>query len=604
MKSLIRGISLFPALVSGDNIRRLIIDGEVGNISTDPYAVAMLYCRARSDNDPYVCGLICSGSLIAPNVVLTAAHCIRDPSTPFKDPTLDITYSKTYVLMGSYDYDTDDWNTQSKVVRVKKALYQGFGRNVRFQFDGDIALLELEECVSPVAGRIELAKVATKATEPVGGKCEDVTVVGYGQISNAPVEINDADGKRRHISNKLHSFEACRDSYVAAAMGWNKANEAEVTDDVTYTIIPDNYICTGGSSLDSVCFGDSGGPTVSDAPGGGVQVMGVTSFGFGSVCTLSADYSTKVSFYASWIKDRMQNDFATCPGFDIKNSFASWPVEEWSGDDLSYQYRESRCGILDSSKWQCLSGECLDVSRVCNGSRDCKDGSDEDSKLCSYVKKGKSAVVMLAATPKVSMDDELEALIESKAETLEKYASLNVKAFINLANPTVDGHTTRSAAKMVIVGIMKARAQATRPKADERYWKGNFEAPAVKSSCSDSVSAVQSSIDYAKGQNTINDQWNADPVSSACSSMLSCTGSVTIRGYSDMIDFCNRFMEYIAGNSTLVSYASSFGPTFNASCPSDSIRTVPQGPADRRNNGAAMTPFSALMMAVLVFATM
>jgi hypothetical protein len=157
---------------------------------------------------------------------------------------------------------------------------------------------------------------------------------------------------------------------------------------------------------------------------------------------------------------------------------------------------------------------------------------------------------------------------------------------------------------MVIVGIMKARAKAARPKANERYWKGEFEAPAVKSSCSDSVNAVKSSIDYAKGQNTINDQWNADPVSSACRSMLSCTGSVYINGYSDMIDFCNRFMEYIAGNSTLVTYASSFGPIFNASCAGDSIRTVPQGPADRRDNAAAMTPFSALMVAVLVFATM
>ena len=54
---------------------------------------------------------------------------------------------------------------------------------------------------------------------------------------------------------------------------------------------------------------------------------------------------------------------------------------------LSFPYTAQRC---DSNDYECDSGECIDDDRVCDGTEDCSNGSDEDN--CSG---GKSATGLL-----------------------------------------------------------------------------------------------------------------------------------------------------------------------------------------------------------------
>ena len=48
--------------------------------------------------------------------------------------------------------------------------------------------------------------------------------------------------------------------------------------------------------------------------------------------------------------------------------------------------RELEEGSCEESEFHCSSGECLDIGKLCNGSPDCRDRSDEDINRWIYQK--------------------------------------------------------------------------------------------------------------------------------------------------------------------------------------------------------------------------
>jgi hypothetical protein len=130
-----------------------------------------------------------------------------------------------------------------------------------------------------------------------------------------------------------------------------------------------------------------------------------------------------------------------------------------------------------------------------------------------------------------------------------------------------------------IAGILKSRA--LRLKADTVYFDSkSLTVPVGKSrvDCATGLTSVLLEKRRAQAANTIDDDWNADPLSDACTDLFTCSGgSFSSSSLSTERMFCNEFLAYVAANATLTDYAKNFKDRFNAHCPDEPSQTSSVG---------------------------
>lgn len=203
----------------------------------------------------------CSGSLIAPRVVLTAAHCVYGEGG-WREPV-----SSLKVRNGNADAQ------DARQFNVKGVIIPNYSTSTNY---GDLALLELS---SPSSSTPVALPTATSSLSGV----PKVTVMGWGLT-----EQNSSPYVLRYTEMATISQSQCRAAHGSYIGGTP----------------PEDHICFGlESNRHSSCSGDSGGPYVT--PGNPIQVA-VVSYGPGGYkCggNGNLDVSTSVIYWSDWIQN-------------------------------------------------------------------------------------------------------------------------------------------------------------------------------------------------------------------------------------------------------------------------------------------------------------
>ena len=203
-----------------------IVGGSPAGSNDNPFQVALLQKNVPNNFNAQFCG----GTLIKPDIVVTAAHC-SDFATA----------GEVQVLTGTRKLDGS--GVRRNVAKI--ALHPKWNKNT---FDYDVAVWKLS---SPASG----APLATLASED-GSQGSQLMATGWGALTEGgtfPIDL-------MKVLVPLASRTDCNDA---------NSYSGKVTE---------RMLCAGVSGKDT-CQGDSGGPLTRGA--GNTVLTGITSWGRG-----------------------------------------------------------------------------------------------------------------------------------------------------------------------------------------------------------------------------------------------------------------------------------------------------------------------------------
>lgn len=238
-----------------------IVGGTPAEEGEFPWAVAFLYWKASEGRWAQYCG----GSLIAPQWVLTAAHC------PVS--------SNHRALLGRLELA----GTGGEVLQIVDVIpHESYDPDTN---DSDISLVKLE------AHSVN-TPVPLLAREEATAAGEQTTVIGWGHTE----EGGSASNELRKVDVAFVDLDQCKNSY----------ENCEPLCGSPFTVT-ENMLCAGEDGKDS-CQGDSGGGLLvydldEKTEEYSYSLAGVVSFGLGCARPEFPGVYTKVSNYQDWIEE-------------------------------------------------------------------------------------------------------------------------------------------------------------------------------------------------------------------------------------------------------------------------------------------------------------
>jgi secreted trypsin-like serine protease len=251
-----------------DGATASIVGGTAATAEEWPWAAFILATNKHDE------GFSCSGTVVAPNLVLTAGHCVEDIVTG--QHTAAARYT---VVTGSRDIRDATVRQVSKVSRT--ILYPGFNR---FKVHGDAGLLVL--ATPTTAPAVALAGPADAA---LFGPGTPTWIAGWG-LSGKPPRLKLSPILRRgatFVQRRLY----CRNHSRAYYPFFNFSSQL-------CTITPPGFSI-------GTCHGDSGGPALAFREDGTPVQIGVTSLGAADCDTHVPDIFTRVDRIFPWIAEQV-----------------------------------------------------------------------------------------------------------------------------------------------------------------------------------------------------------------------------------------------------------------------------------------------------------
>lgn len=239
-----------------------IVGGSAATIEQFP---SLVYIQAEEGPESFYS---CTGTVVAPRVVLTAGHCVVTESGPLISPNR--------VKIAAGVADLRDAKAANAVYSVTKTLmFPEYDSSV---IHGDAGLMILSRPVAAPA-----IPLATGADAALYGEGVPIAIAGWGLRSAS----DKGSSQLQSAVTTLQSTGYCRSNVVKFYPFFSPATQACASD------VPNHKIGT--------CHGDSGGPAIATRPDGTPVEIGITSLGNPKCSTNTPDVFTRVDSVSSWV---------------------------------------------------------------------------------------------------------------------------------------------------------------------------------------------------------------------------------------------------------------------------------------------------------------